>query len=475
MADTKSAHFDLVFYSWIPVVTLDAAHREVGLYRLLRDAHRFRRIGGASPPMTAALHRLALSILRRVFGPLDERRWLTLWECDRLPGQPVKGYLAARQQRFDLFHPERPFFQDPLLFDQGEPRQLSALLRAAGQPVPDRRPGEMGAVLTPAEAARWLVTARMCPAVPTEATDTPGYRFVDGLVEGADLRETLLLNLRTWPRNSDSAGVEGRRHPDAATVPQILLKARRERERTEVTGVWVAPQQVPARPDRTSSPARSLHQSLWRWYGELLVGGRRPGPRPGAAVRDEVSTLAVHGWLSASASVTARLLAQGWSPTDPGTTVDLEVPLPVPFLAGPPAPVSPARAAIALAGQVGAALDELRAELRRQAAFELDPGSEHEHWTTLWARTSILMAALARAIVSTAEAKASAVRWVQDLRVETWRIVDTWVESPSAQADELVRLHRALARFDSRFHRHLHRFLADMTPPGGSDDRMGIV
>ncbi|MEU7524327.1 type I-E CRISPR-associated protein Cse1/CasA [Saccharothrix sp. NPDC042600] len=478
MTDNQSEHFDLVFRSWIPVVTVSGRRREVGLLRLFREAHRIQRIVGATPPTTVALHRLAFMVLRRAFGRLDEEHWLALWAVHRLPGGRLRRYLTAHRPGFDLLHPERPFLQDPRLATHGPPSRVAALVRAAGQPVADSPPDGNAPALTPAEAARWLVTARMCPAVAPPAADASECRFVDGLVEGADLKETLLLNFGT--RGPAAGPVPARARP------RVLLAVRRGGGGPEVTGVWLAPgdRAGPTGVGGTSSPAparspepsasegadgsgeRSLHQDLWNLYRDFVVGDRPgSGPPVGAAARRAVATLAVHGWVSASASITARLLAQDRCPADSRTTaVDLPVALPAALLTGRETVVLPAmRAAVALAERVGRALDELKSRLSARAARVLDP--EPAHWPALWARISAVLADLARAVVPTGGARAAAVRWARELRGEAWRIVDSWVEHLPDDVDGLIRLYRDVAEFDARLDQGISQFITDMSAP----------
>src|SRR5581483_3449263 len=104
------ASFDLIESPWIPVIE-GGERREVGLREALVRAHAFREITDPSPLVVVSLHRLLLALIHRaVNGPADEVAWAELWEAGALPAEAVNSYLDAWRERFDLFHPQRPFY-----------------------------------------------------------------------------------------------------------------------------------------------------------------------------------------------------------------------------------------------------------------------------------------------------------------------------------------------------------------------------
>jgi len=120
--------FDLVSHEWIPV--LDAgtdlratSHapltlREVGLRDALVRAHEIREVYTDSPLETIALYRLLLALALDVYQPTpDVDRWIALWRAGRFPAEPLDAYLSDAHrghQRFDLLHPDRPWYQSPI-------------------------------------------------------------------------------------------------------------------------------------------------------------------------------------------------------------------------------------------------------------------------------------------------------------------------------------------------------------------------
>jgi CRISPR system Cascade subunit CasA len=200
-----TAGFDLTTERWIPVVDLDGAPDEVSLREVLLKAHTFRRIVGETPPMTAALYRLVLAVLHRAYGPEKETAWGRLWSAGALPDTALAGYLDGLPDRFDLFHPQRPFLQCAALSSVSR-SSVAKLVphKAAGNNVTlfDHTTSQDRVEFTPAEAARWLVTAQAfdpggmkTPYEKDKASErSPCSTLGVVVVEGATLRETLLLN-----------------------------------------------------------------------------------------------------------------------------------------------------------------------------------------------------------------------------------------------------------------------------------------
>ncbi|WP_428934456.1 type I-E CRISPR-associated protein Cse1/CasA [Streptomyces sp. ACT015] len=205
--------FDLTDQPWVQVLKHDDSQEELSLREVFARAHRLRRCWGDLPTQEFALTRLLLAITRDALGgPRDSEDWAGLWD-DPDCLAPVQEYLDTHRERFDLLHPEMPFFQTAGLRTAKE--EVFSLNRIVAD-VPTGEPfitARMPAVerLSFAEAARWVVHAH--------AYDTSGIKsgmagdervkggkvyplgtgWAGGLggvfVEGESLRETLLLNL----------------------------------------------------------------------------------------------------------------------------------------------------------------------------------------------------------------------------------------------------------------------------------------
>lgn len=212
-----SASFDLVEEAWIPVRLDNGVACELGLRDVLVRSHEIGGLDIEFPTQEPALLRLLIAICYRALqGPADDDAWEELWTAGRLPEARITDYLRTRRDRFDLFHPDTPFFQSPQLEATGKDgtKPASKLIAHApsGNNVPIFTPiTEAGnLVLRPAEAARWVVerhawgtTADKTGAKGNSRVkagkDTPqvGHLGWIGFVApvGASLFETLLFNL----------------------------------------------------------------------------------------------------------------------------------------------------------------------------------------------------------------------------------------------------------------------------------------
>ncbi|MGE5595257.1 MAG: type I-E CRISPR-associated protein Cse1/CasA [Hyphomicrobiales bacterium] len=198
--------YNLIEEPWLPVTYVgELERREVGLRTALHDAHRIRELADPSPLVTVALHRLLLAILHRVFGPSTAERWRELWEEREFDRSDIDAYLDP--DRFDLFHPERPFYQTP-----GIPEHVATTVAKLGpefaagnNPVLfDHSLDDEPPSLSPAEAARRLVALQAfaigglvtrLPGEPSAADASHLVKAAVVLVRGSTLFETLMLNL----------------------------------------------------------------------------------------------------------------------------------------------------------------------------------------------------------------------------------------------------------------------------------------
>ncbi|MFE7670698.1 type I-E CRISPR-associated protein Cse1/CasA [Streptomyces albidoflavus] len=212
--------FDLTTRPWLPVQFSDGTERELSLLELFDQTRGIRRLIGDLPTQDFALTRLLLAILHDAVGgpaqapaPADPDEWLELWQSPTGYAVAVAEYLDRHRDRFDLLHPERPFYQVAgLCTAKDEVASLNRLVADVpnGDPFFSMRmPGvdRLGF----GEAARWLVHAQAYDpsGIKSGAVDDPlvkgGKGYPRGvawagnlggvLVEGDNLHETLLLNL----------------------------------------------------------------------------------------------------------------------------------------------------------------------------------------------------------------------------------------------------------------------------------------
>lgn len=207
--------FDLTSEPWIPALDHDGRERVLTPVEVVAQAGELTSIGGELPTTGFALTRLMLAILHRaVAGPRDDDHWAELWAAPSLPVDAVEAYLGRCRHRFDLFSDTTPFHQVAGLSASGGGHSgLEKLIADVpnGLPLFTTRAGRGLARIDHAEAARWLVhahafdTSGIKTGVVGDSRVKNGKGYPDGvswlgntggiLVEGASLRETLLLNL----------------------------------------------------------------------------------------------------------------------------------------------------------------------------------------------------------------------------------------------------------------------------------------
>ncbi|MGW1765556.1 type I-E CRISPR-associated protein Cse1/CasA [Streptomyces sp. NPDC002073] len=225
LADREPPSFDLLSMPWIPVQHHDGTVLDVSIKTLFAQAGDFRRIVGDVPTQEVALLRLLLAVLHdAVDGPQELEDWEALWHSSE-PFAAVDSYLERHRSSFDLLHRERPFYQVAgLRTAKDEVFPLSRIVAdvPTGSAFFTARLGGVTR-LSYAEAARWLVHAH--------AYDTSGIKSamagdedrakagkvyplgvgslgnLGGIfAEGANLRETLLLNLIAFEEAYADAG-----------------------------------------------------------------------------------------------------------------------------------------------------------------------------------------------------------------------------------------------------------------------------
>ncbi len=196
--------FNLIDEPWIPCLWPDGTSRPLGLRETLLQAHQLREIRGDTPLETAALHRLLLAILHRVFGPNNPTNWKSLWCQSSFSASKLEAYLLTPEisARFDIFGEGHRFYQ---VRDSraGEKSVISLVIHTASgnnATLFDHSTESVGLSLAPAQAARALIVAQMfgiggLSGLPEKFTDAPCAKGVLFFATGANVFETLVLNL----------------------------------------------------------------------------------------------------------------------------------------------------------------------------------------------------------------------------------------------------------------------------------------
>lgn len=201
--------YDLLTEPWIAVADQSGAVEETGLKPLLLRAHELRELRDPIPTAEFGIYRLLIALVLDIYRPRHEDDLEDLLQEGRFAPEKIEEYFRKWGDRFDLFHPERPFLQSP---GAGQPDQPLALLHFA---IPSgtnashfHHQHEEAFVLAPAAAARLLTT----PA-PFMTMGGAGYSpSVNGappwyvLAAGANLFETLVLNAAPSPNEGIPLG-----------------------------------------------------------------------------------------------------------------------------------------------------------------------------------------------------------------------------------------------------------------------------
>ncbi|MDS1269788.1 type I-E CRISPR-associated protein Cse1/CasA [Lipingzhangella sp. LS1_29] len=335
--------FDLRTRPWLLTRPLGvgAEVKQLGLHDVLTHAHELADVEVPLPPATSGLWRLLAMLTARVTG-LDtaenQDEWLErrgqLLRRGQLPEADIDTYFSRYDQRFDLFHPERPWMQDPRLRAEcGKAAGVNKLVwgRPAGNNAVwlghhvDADP----APVTSAEAAWSLVAwlyygaSGLCSrrvvgdTSKSNVTAGPIRRVVSFHPAGPSLFHSLVLNI-PYPGDETEdtpAPWETQELPDPLGLPPsgeglagVLVSRYRHAlllepsaDGSEVTDAWITwawRQPAPDVPDpyviydtsQAGAPyARraSADRAVWRDLDSLL----RPNSRDGGARRPAILDL----------------------------------------------------------------------------------------------------------------------------------------------------------------------------------------
>jgi CRISPR system Cascade subunit CasA len=207
--------YNLIDQPWITCLMKDGSVREVGIHECLARAPDIAEITDPSPLIVVSLHRLLLAILHRNFGPEDHATWGELWGKGHWDTRVVDAYLEEWRDRFDLLHPDRPFYQTPDLPD----KLLTSIAKLAHELASgnnaalfDHSLDHSPSALPLPAAARLLVTQQAYSIGGTYGSEGRGpvcaksAPLLAGFVclpRGANLAESLLLSMVRYERGTD--------------------------------------------------------------------------------------------------------------------------------------------------------------------------------------------------------------------------------------------------------------------------------
>lgn len=216
--------FNLLYEGWIKVRKKDCTVDTLSLIDAILKSHEYVDLAGELPTQDVAMLRLMLAVVHTVFSRYDlegsERmlqkpqdaltRWSKLWSAGKFPEKPIRTYLETWHERFWLFHPERPFYQTPAVYDEKtaadfkSPKLNSAIGESNNKTrLFAERADDEKKYLEYGEAARWLVNLNSFDDQANErgkkGIDTVGVGWLGNLgiiyANGKSLFERLMLNL----------------------------------------------------------------------------------------------------------------------------------------------------------------------------------------------------------------------------------------------------------------------------------------
>lgn len=228
--------FPLTTGEWIPVLDPSAGSvRHVGLTEALLRAHELRLID-TDPQQSTVLVRLLLALYDAAAGPVDTDEWDDAWNAPTLDRDGrVRAYLTRWEDRFDLFHPKRPFAQcghlteyrrtpdalDPAyLAGSGGKQFNSALSDPATYPAPDGATAAMNLLMLLGYDVAGIKGApgggKTYGAKVGPCGDLPQM-----FVLGATVKDTILLTLPPQPRADGDAPVWERDCPEPGMATRV--------------------------------------------------------------------------------------------------------------------------------------------------------------------------------------------------------------------------------------------------------------
>ena len=227
MANVSEKEFCLLTEPWISVLFEDCSVHLVSLLTFFAHAHEYRRLAGETSTQDVAMLRFLLAIVHTALSPVNDdgdRRAFTsatealtfyrsLWERKKFPADKIRAYLMKWEERFYLFHPDRPFYQVPEAIGgtKYDAAKLNGEIAESGNSLRifASRNGYEKTHLEYAEAARWLLHLNAFDdnsAKPKQkGLPSPGTGWLGklGLIypEGQNLFETIVFNLVLFDKN----------------------------------------------------------------------------------------------------------------------------------------------------------------------------------------------------------------------------------------------------------------------------------
>jgi len=109
MADS----FNLLERPWLPCIDDQNKLVNLNLVEAIIQAHRLTEIRSDLPVITGSLYLFLIAYVMNIFKPETNNQWEALWQLGKFPSDQLDTYNQDWGDRFDLFDPKHPFYQDP--------------------------------------------------------------------------------------------------------------------------------------------------------------------------------------------------------------------------------------------------------------------------------------------------------------------------------------------------------------------------
>lgn len=216
--------FNLIDEPWIPCTLLpDGRIQDLSLGEIFGRAAEVREIRDGSPLVTVSIHRLLLAILHRTHGPASTEAWECLWNAGAFNTEQINRYLREWRARFDLFDPDRPFYQTTEVhpeYAHSIAQMVYGMTLGNYSTLFDHNRSDRPPELSPAEAARQLLAFQnfavggLSTYQSKHGEPANPYKYAQNslltkgavvLARGGHLFETLMLNLHRYSSSAPFA------------------------------------------------------------------------------------------------------------------------------------------------------------------------------------------------------------------------------------------------------------------------------
>lgn len=222
--------FNLLEQPWLSCIDERNKLVHLNLVEAIASAHHLKELRSDLPIITGSLYLFLIAYVLGIFKPKTDEAWETLWDQSKFSIEEIQNYNQHWEDRFDLFDPDHPFYQDPRFgrrekdiknLKNGkspEPKGISGLLLhlSSGNNATlfDHSLDDLPKAYSAAETAQLLIMLQAYSlggmssasiAKDRYYKDSPFGRGILFLNKGQNLFETIMLNISPENFNTSSS------------------------------------------------------------------------------------------------------------------------------------------------------------------------------------------------------------------------------------------------------------------------------